>query len=290
MTRHTPSNQFNKDIDKVFNHYSKYGDEYKAIAKNTKDMLKRVYNIGPDEWDTLHQHKKDKFIYVDLANKYLDSDCEYFTESEKRDIKNKIKPIIEEKFYQLEDLDKPNQMEDLKFMRYANLISNANQRQVDKYYDEFVEVFKYFLPYDTPPSRAHFKKSNLRVYDYIQTARAESYKPLAYNEKFRVEKSYSDLDLYARLIFEYILEDKFKIKINYKLLAEALAFTEGYRSYYEIDEDFVDSYPDEPNKKEFDNEDDYNEELEFYNDTLKYLEYKKMLISRKAFIIDYSGQ
>lgn len=98
------------------------------------------------------------------------------------------------------------------------------------------------------------------------------------------------MDFNARLIFEYILEDKFKIKINYKLLAEALAFTEGYRSYYEIDEDYVDSYPDEPNKKEFDNEDDYNEELEFYNDTLKYLEYKKMLISRKAFIIDYSGQ
>ena len=52
MTRHTPSNQFNKDIDKVFNHYRKYGDNYKKIAKNTKDMLKKVYNIGPDEWDT----------------------------------------------------------------------------------------------------------------------------------------------------------------------------------------------------------------------------------------------
>ncbi|MFO3715319.1 hypothetical protein [Anaerococcus cruorum] len=290
MTRHTPSNQFNKDIDKVFNHYSKYGDEYKKIAKNTKDMLKKVYNIGPDEWNTLHQHKKDKFIYVDLANKFLDSNCDYFTESEKKNIKNKIRPIIEDKFYQLEDLDKPNQMEDLKFMRYSDLISKASQRQVDKYYDEFVEVFKYFLPYDTPPSKAQFKKSNLRVYDFIQMAREESYKPLAYNEKFGVEKYYSDLDFNARLIFEYILEDKFKIKINYKLLAEALAFTEGYRSYYEIDEDYVDSYPDEPNKKEFDNEDDYNEELEFYNDTLKYLEYKKMLISRKAFIIDYSGQ
>lgn len=57
MTRHTPNNQFNKDIDKVFNHYSKYGKEHNNIVKNTKDMLKRVYNIGPDEWDTLHQHK-----------------------------------------------------------------------------------------------------------------------------------------------------------------------------------------------------------------------------------------
>lgn len=290
MTRHTPSNKFNEDIDKVFNHYSKYSDEYKRISKNTKDMLKKVYNIGPDEWDTLHQHKKDKFIYVDLANKYLDSDCDYFTDTEKKNIKNKIKHTIEDKFYQLEDLDKPSQMEKLKFKKYADLISKSNQRQVDRYYDEFVEVFNYFLPYDTPPNKKHFKKNNDSVYDYIQMAREESFKPLAYNEKFGVEKYYSDLDFNARLIFEYILEDKFKIKINYELLAEALAFTEGYRSYYEIDEDYVDSYPDEPNKKEFDNEDDYNEELEFYNDTLKYLEYKKMLISRKAFIIDYSGQ
>ena len=98
------------------------------------------------------------------------------------------------------------------------------------------------------------------------------------------------MDFNARLIFEYILEDKFKIKINYKLLAEALAFTEGYRNYYDVDEDFVDSYPTEPKKEDFDNDNDYNEKLEFYNDTLKYLKYKNMLISRKAFIIDYSGQ
>ena len=35
MTRHTPSNQFNKDIDKVFNHYRKYGDNYKSCLLYT---------------------------------------------------------------------------------------------------------------------------------------------------------------------------------------------------------------------------------------------------------------
>lgn len=286
MTRSSARKPFYKDINEVFNFYDRTRDEIDKINATATRLLYKVYSIKPNDWKHLSSFKKERFLYYDLVDKFFNSNLNYFNDEQQSKIKKQIKPKMDALIYTLDDASKN---EDLKFKTYFEPGKKYISSEVDKYYKEFKETFKFYLPFDTPPSKSEFRKKNRRVFDYIQDAKDEIQSDQFGNNKFNTYVSSKELESYSRWLLEYIIEKQFKIKINYELIAEALSYRKGYRLSYGISED-TETLPTEPLKENYNDMRDYKDDVEFYKDTELYIKYGNLLKSKDSLIIDNSDE
>lgn len=286
MTRSSARKQFYKDVNEVFNFYDRTGDEIEKINATATRLLYKVYSIKPNDWKHLSSFKKERFLYYDLIEKFFYSNLDYFNDEQQSKIKKQIKPKMDALMYTLDDAAKN---EDLKFKTYFDPGKKYISSEVDNYYKEFIETFKFYLPFDTPPSRSEFRQKNLRVYDYIQNAKDEIQSDRFGDNKFNAYVNSNELNSYSRVLLEYIIEQQFKIKINYELIAEALSYRKGYRLSYGISED-IETLPEEPIKENYNHMRDYKDDVEFYKDTELYIKYGNLLKSKDSLIIDNSDE
>lgn len=286
MPRSLPRKQFYKDVNEVFDFYDRTSKEIEKITATATRLLYNVYSIKPDDWEHLSEFKKERFLYYDLVDKFFYSNLDYFNDEQQSKIKKQIKPKMDALMYTLDDAAKN---EDLKFKTYFDPGKKYISSEVDNYYKEFIETFKFYLPFDTPPSRSEFRQKNLRVYDYIQNAKDEIQSDRFGDNKFNAYVNSNELNSYSRVLLEYIIEQQFKIKINYELIAEALSYRKGYRLSYGISED-IETLPEEPIKENYNDMRDYKDDVEFYKDTELYIKYGNLLKSKDSLIIDNSDE
>lgn len=286
MTRSLTRKPFYKDVNEVFKFYDRTRREIDNINATATRLLYKVYSIKPDDWVHLSSFKKERFLYYDLIEKFFYSNLDYFNDEQQSKIKKQIKPKMDALMYTLDDAAKN---EDLKFKTYFDPGKKYISSEVDNYYKEFIETFKFYLPFDTPPSRSEFRQKNLRVYDYIQNAKDEIQSDRFGDNKFNAYVNSNELNSYSRVLLEYIIEQQFKIKINYELIAEALSYRKGYRLSYGISED-IETLPEEPIKENYNDMRDYKDDVEFYKDTELYIKYGNLLKSKDSLIIDNSDE
>ncbi|WP_044566519.1 hypothetical protein [Anaerococcus provencensis] len=276
---------FYRDIDDIYDYYKKNENDRNNLSKIAKYHLKVMYSKTPDQWDELSRYDKDKFLYYDLKIIFFEDNDQYFDADEIEKINKKIRPGMENLFNANSAINQYNKMNDLMYKKYFEEDKNYTKKQIDTYYREFSDVFNYFLPKTTPPSKEEFKKLNLRVYDYFMSSYNESYYPLSNIEKYGITKNYSDISHNIYLIIEYILESRLRVKIDYKALAESLAITQGYTSYYEI-EPYPDSYPTSLEEVKYQTEEEKQEAINYINDTNEYIIHRNKLQNKEEFIID----
>ena len=283
MSKKKPRKEFFEDIDNVFDIYDRSSKEIERITATAARLLYKIHKIKPDDWVLLNNFKKERFLYYDLANKFFDNKLNYFNEKQQAKIKKRIKPLVDDFIYNVESLDEAAKFENLKYKRYFNRDKKYISSEVTEFYEEFKQTFKFFLPFDEPPSKSEFRKRNLRVYDYIQNAKDEVQADKYGNNKFKSHVSSREIDLYSIELLKYIIEKELKIKINYELIAEALSYMYGYLKHYEIFDD-MEAYPPEPIKENYEDMEKYQADFDFYNDTLLYMKYDKMIKTKDAFL------
>lgn len=280
-----PNKKFYKDIDEIYDYYKKDPSDTENLSQMAKYHLNKLYSIKPNQWDELSKYNKDKFLYYDLRIKFLEDNNEYFTTDEIEKINKKIKPGMENLFNANNAIVQYNKMNDMMFKRYFEENTNYTIKQIDSYYKEFSEVFDYFLPKASPPSKEDFKNLNLRVYDYLMDVIQGPIEPLAYIEKYNIQKDYSDIRYDIYRVIEYILESRLKVKIDYVALAESRAITHGYTSHYDMDP-YPDSYPSIPEEVMYKTDEEYQEAVNFVNDTKEYIIHRNKLRNLDEFIIN----